>query len=136
MNKDNERKIYKRFKFLNKNALPSIDCSDGWYKLLYDMCKDLKAASPPPNFVITKIAERYGDLEVHTKNGNMRTRVILDQYITESMDICDECGNGKDLEMCDKCKVPEVDYSSQDEGEVEDINPQSNSCGTCASGST
>jgi hypothetical protein len=137
MNTDNIRKIYKRFRFLNKNIMPSIDCGDGWYTLLYNMCKDLKSVNPPNEFMITKIAEKYGDLEVHTKNGNMRTRVILDQYSTKSMEICDECGNAKDLEMCDKCKVPEVDYSSQDEGEIEDINSQSDSCGdSCASGST
>lgn len=113
--------------------MPSVECGDGWYKLVYDMCKDLKDANPPIDFVVTKIAEKYGDLEVHTKNGTMRTRVILDQYNTQSTEICDECGNEKDLEMCDKCKIPEVDYSTSEDSDDDEDDGSSTSCGgSCA----
>jgi len=138
MNDENTKKLFKRYKFLNKKTLPDgFECGDGWYKLVYDMCKELKSVSPPADFVVTKIAERYGDLEVHTKNGTMQTRVIIDEYNTQSMEICDECGKDKDLQSCDKCTVPEIDYSDPEEETEEDDSNQSSNCssGSCSSGS-
>lgn len=130
MNEDNERKLFKRYKFLNKKSLDSIDCGDGWYKLIYDMCKELKVANLPANFVVTRIMEKYGDLEVHTKNGTMQTRVIIDKYNTLSMELCDECGQDKDLQSCDKCTIPEIDYSDPEEDEeTEDDENECSGCG-------
>ena len=116
MNEENNKKIFKRFKFLNKKIMPDgVKCGDGWYKLVYDMCKELKDAEPPKDFVITDIYEKCGELRVHTKNGVMKTRVIIDEYNTLSLESCDECGKDKDLQSCEKCTVPEIDYSDPEE---------------------
>lgn len=120
MNPDNERKLFKKFKFLNKKTLSSISCGDGWYKLVYDMCKELKSINPPDDFYITHLAERYGELDVHTVNGVMRTRAVIDEYNTLSVNLCDECGFDRDLQKCDKCTEPEIDYSDSEEDEEED----------------
>jgi len=133
MNDNNTRKLYKQFKFLNKKTLPDgFECEDGWYALVYNMCKELKECAPL-DFVITRVMNKYGELEVHTKNGNMPTRIVLSAYRSDSMDICDRCGNDKELQSCDKCTVPEVDYSTDDD--EEDDNGQETLCsggGSCA----
>jgi len=136
MNDANTKKLYKQYKFLNKKTLPNdFECGDGWYKLVYDMCKELKPAVPS-DFIITKVAEKYGDLEIHSKNGTMQTRVILDEYNTQSMELCDACGNEKDLEQCDKCTVPVIEYSDPEDEEEEDDTSQASNCtGGCSSGS-
>lgn len=128
MNKDNERKLFKRFKFLNKQTMESIACGDGWYGLVYDMCKELKTAGPPDDFYITHIDERYGGLDVRTKNGVMRTRVVIDEFNTLSIELCDECGNNRDLEMCDKCIVPVIEYPDPDDDDSEDADDPCNTC--------
>lgn len=134
MNDDNTKKLFKQYKFLNKKNLTNgFECEDGWYKLVYNMCKEIKASNPPKDFVVTKVAERFGDLEVHTKNGTLQTRLIIDEYNTQSMELCDRCGNNKDDESCDKCKVPEVDYSVKEDEETEE---EESGCGSggCSSG--
>lgn len=135
MNDDNTRKLFKRFKFLNKKNMPEgFQCGDGWYTLIYNMCKELKDADPPDNFYITHIGEKYNELDVHTKNGVMRTRVVIDDFNTASLDICDNCGNDRDLEMCDKCTVPVIEYPDPEpENEEEDDSNTNSGCGSCSS---
>ncbi|KKL64330.1 hypothetical protein LCGC14_2166150, partial [marine sediment metagenome] len=83
MNKENTRKLFRRFPFLKKDNLPDgFESGDGWYSLVYNMCKKLKSVNPPDDFVVTKIAEKYNELEVHSKNGVMRTRVVIDEFNT------------------------------------------------------
>lgn len=131
MNKENTRKLFKRFPFLKKTDLPDgFGCGDGWYTLVYDMCKELKSVNPPDDFTITKIAERHGELEVHSKNGVMRTRVAIDEFNTVSIGICDECGNDRDLEKCDKCTVEVIEYPDPEEDE-DDSNAAPALCTTC-----
>lgn len=135
MDDNNTKKLFKQYKFLNKKTLPDgFECGDGWYKLVYDMCKEIKAINPPAEFVVTRVINKYEGLEIHTKNGTMRTRVVLDQYNTLSMDICDACGNERDLEKCDKCTVPVIEYPDpEDEDEDDSSNASAGSCGaSCA----
>lgn len=142
MNADNTRKLFKRFSFLNKANMPNgFECGDGWYKLVYDMCKELKAVGPPADFHITHIGERYGGLDVHTKNGVMRTRVVVDEFNTTSIELCHDCGNNRALEKCGTCTEPVIEYPDpEDDNDEEDDNsvtcnsgcvPGSGACSDC-----
>jgi hypothetical protein len=147
MNDKNTEKLFKRFPFLKKHCLPEgFECGDGWYKLVYNMCKELKTVNPPSEFVITKVAEKHGELEVHSKNGAMRTRVVIDESNTASIEICDGCGNNRDLEKCDKCTMPVIEYPDPEEDEDDTAQAQCSNCstdpcacakqcGTCSTGS-
>lgn len=115
MNTKLSNKLYRKYKFLRKKEMPTINCGDGWYELVNNMCSALQKEDPPKDFVITAIYEKCGELRVHSKNGAMKTRVIIDEYNTVSLDTCDECGQDKDLESCSKCKVPVVVYASEEE---------------------
>jgi len=117
-------RLFKKFKFLRKKELADgFECGDGWYTIIDNMCCELRAHKmTKPDFVITKIYDKYGDLMVHSKNGNNATRSIIDGAIELSMEICDECGNDKDLEQCEKCTVPVVEYPDPEDKEEEEDN--------------
>ena len=134
MDKKLENKLYRKFKFLKKKLMPNIDCGDGWYEIIHNMCVKLDDIEKPDEFVITKIYDRYGDMDVHSKFGNNATRFAIEDFKDESTKICNACGNDKDLEKCDKCTVPVVDYSAQDDEESDDAdhcacNDDGNCCG-------
>ena len=108
MNPENTKKLFKSYKFLKKSNLPNgFVCGDGWFNLLNAMGQDLKALDLPQGFAITSVFDRHGKLDVHTKCGNLQTQVAIFKYTEESFDICDACGNNKDLQSCAKCKSPD-----------------------------
>ncbi|KKM65212.1 hypothetical protein LCGC14_1493630, partial [marine sediment metagenome] len=128
-------RLFKKFKFLRKKEMPNgFGCGNGWYTIIDDMCCELRDNKMlRDNFVITRVYDKYGDLSVHSKNGNNATRSIIDRAIDISMEICDECGFEKDMEKCVKCIVPVVMYPEpEEEDEEEDDSPQ---CGACSSSS-
>lgn len=130
MNDKNTKKLFKQFKFLNKKNLETIDINDGWYKLIYNMCKELKTNIPPDNFIITYIGEKDGGLRVHSKNGIMKTRVIIDEFNTASLVICSSCGNDRELEKCDKCTEPVIEETEEEEKDSDECESCStNPCG-------
>lgn len=121
MNIKLENRLYKKFKFLKRKVMSSIDCGDGWYPIIDSMCAELKAlATLPDDFVITKVFNKFGDMKVFSRNGNNGTRAIIERAFDKSMEICDSCGNDKDQEQCPKCTVPVVDYSDPEDEGIED----------------
>lgn len=127
MNKKTLNSLKKKYNFLS--GIDTMDCGDGWKKLITTMCKDLNALPPPETFYITHIENKYDHLDVRTKHGNMRTRMVIDEHNTLSMDLCDGCGKDRDLESCDKCEVEVIEYPDPEEEDKEDV-----ACG-CADGS-
>lgn len=110
MEKKLERKLYKNFSFMKKKNIQQINCGNGWFQILHDMCKNLKDYDMlPDNFVITAVEEKCGDLEVWSKNGNNATRNIINKAKDEANIICDECGNNKDYNKCPKCTTAPID---------------------------
>jgi hypothetical protein len=116
-----ENRLYKKYKFLKKKIMPEINCEDGWYPLINDMCNQLKNSDQlPEDFVITKIFDKFGDMMVYSKKGNNTTRFIIESACDESMSICDACGNNKDEELCPKCTTSVVNYFEKGDKEDED----------------
>jgi hypothetical protein len=114
--------------------MKSMECGDGWYQIIHDMCVELDKTNKPEDFVITKIYDRHKNMDVHSRNGANATRFIIEEYKERAEDICDACGNEKDLEQCDKCTVPVIDYSVQDDSDDDDDCNCSN--GSCCGGSS
>ncbi len=134
MNTKLSNRLFKKFKFLRKKEMPDgFGCGDGWYNIIHDMCCGLRDNKMlRDTFVITKVYDKYGDMSVHSKNGNNATRAIIDEAIELSVELCDDCGKEKDLEQCGKCTVPVVVYPEpEEEDEEEDDSTQ---CGSCSSG--
>ena len=104
-------KLFKKYKFLKKKEMPSgFQCGNGWVSILEDMFKGIQDVNPPEDFVITLVEERYGALKIHSKNGNNRTRMVIEDAQDIAVNLCDECGNDKDKEQCPKCTHVAVNY--------------------------
>lgn len=84
------------------------ECGDGWYGLIYSMCKELEAIG---GFEPLQIKQKYGTLRVYGNCADERGYEIIDKYEELSATVCEECGeNGSEREiggwlisMCKKC---------------------------------
>ena len=91
---------------------------DGWYSLLYNLSSDLekeisKFVSLYPNSQAPKavqVKEKFGSLTVYLSSGNEKMFDLIDESRTQSMTICDQCGNLGKLRtdgwwkvLCDNC---------------------------------
>lgn len=118
-------------------CIVDIDVGDGWYGLLYDMCKEitevLETEGESVNLVVEQIKEKFGGLRfyfhlnrekqesLHLLPGEDRVYEeifnIAEKYEDRSWDVCEICGCGGTLRrdliwmstLCDKC------YSKYDE---------------------
>lgn len=134
MNETLTKRLIKKFKFLKKKSLPNgFEFEDGWYQIFHDLCKTIDKCNPPDDFVVTKAFEKHGRLHVYTVFGNIKTRSAISDFEEAFYETCDRCGNNKNLEQCDKCTVPVIDYSSSDE---DDQDQSESTCqGNCSSSS-
>ena len=110
-------RLFKKYKFLRKKEMPNgFMCGDGWFKIIDGMCKELSSAYLLPDvFVITKVYDKHGNMAVHSRGGNNVTRMIIEDTCELTEEICDACGNQKDLEQCPKCTVPVIIYATDEE---------------------
>ena len=78
-----------------------IECWDGWYKLIDDLCKHLKTLSEAHGLeiVIEQIKSKFARLTVYycpknEKAKEMREKIleIINMYSIESQHICEMCG--------------------------------------------
>lgn len=73
-----------------------IDCGDGWYQLIQEMCGEIarahEAVGKPVDIVFYQIKEKYGQLRVYCCSRNCRIEDILDRYEEKSACVCDVCG--------------------------------------------
>ena len=106
MNEQNTKKLFNKFKtFLKKKNLKAgFECSDGWYNILFDAFTGIANTDTPENFKVIKVFDHWGELKIHTIGGNCATRACIDEAIELADEVCQFCGNNKDLQQCDKCK--------------------------------
>jgi len=91
-----------------------IDCGDGWYKLIYDLCLSLREMlkeNPIEGFMVVQVKEKFGGLRFYIGAGSKEIFDRINKAEQESYHICEFCGGvGKvrnDLvwirTLCDKC---------------------------------
>ena len=116
-----ENKIIEKYPFLriineqSKFPMINLEIPDGWIKLFYQMCDDLKAQLIKENlldsFRIIQAKEKYNYLRVYTNiHCSNEVIVILRKYENMSHFICSKCGKpacletqGHFLSFCDAC---------------------------------
>ena len=102
------KRLYKQFKFLRKKTLPEgIQIEAGWDKIVTDLFQTLNSLPPPFDFVVTKVFNRHGKLQVWTANGCNSTRFAIEAAVEASEVTCEYCGNEIELGLCEKCKYVE-----------------------------
>jgi len=97
-------KLLDRFAFLP----PELDCGDGWYQVLFDLCKAIEDTTPPTGFRIIKVFDKYGELKVYSVGGNCATRLCISEAVDLAADVCSGCGGLKEEQKCERCKKDDV----------------------------
>lgn len=111
-----QNKIKKDFPDLcSEDQLPSsfafgFECGNGWYDLIYKLCKDVSEVSPETKIV--QVKEKFGELRFYVNSANNKAYELIDEAERKSREICEVCGskskvrnnNGWLSTICDKCK--------------------------------
>jgi len=96
MNNDLQDKILNDFSELFKNNSSmmnypnKLDCQDGWFQLIYDLCKKL---SEYKDVRISQFNEKFGKLRVFWNRNNKVAEDLIREYELKSEKICEFCGD-------------------------------------------
>ena len=72
-----------------------LEVSDGWYNLIYEMCKHLAhlaelEASP---VIFSQIKEKFGGLRAYTEGSTELQDIVINYYEDRSYRVCETCGD-------------------------------------------
>ena len=77
----------------------TIDCGDGWYDLIFNLCTEIKAIYDNNSvlnmseFKVLEIKEKYGHLCYYTNENTLPVIIeLITIYEEESRHICEMCG--------------------------------------------
>jgi hypothetical protein len=123
MNEKNMKELTTKFPFFSRSSVPGVittgfgfDCGDGWYKLIYKLCKDIQTildASPrkiAADFRAVQVKEKFAQLRFYAQGGNEAINKLIVAAESKSSKICERCGKEGKLRdgdwlftLCDKC---------------------------------
>lgn len=75
----------------HKGFLP-LECGDGWFDLIYEMCEKIERLEPPDTFWFVQIKEKFASLRAYTSFYNMEIEEIIDRAADKSSKTCEKCG--------------------------------------------
>ena len=117
MKKALQKKLFKRFPklFVQKDLSIQqscmgwgIDCGDGWYELLWNLCEQIELCSDGTEF--TQVKEKWGTIRAYCVTDNDHVFDLIDMAEDLSGFICEECGEkGRarggswTFTLCNKC---------------------------------
>ena len=101
-----QENLEERFKFIDC----FIECGDGWFEILWDMCLELEKELHhfhATEFKLIQIKEKFRQLRVYSNIFSLRTEIIVRNAEDSSKYICEKCGGStkiskilKDVKMC------------------------------------
>ncbi len=122
MKKELEDKIFNEFPDMFKdrgNLHASLmafgfECSDGWFDLIYNLCKDINdfyKGKIPEHFSVVQVKEKFGSLRFYISAAPEEVHNMINAVEEKSYSICEQCskpGRYRDglswiLTLCDKC---------------------------------
>lgn len=88
---------------------------DGWYKLLYELCRELQRntdVNNRPQVVAAQVKEKFGGLRFYVDSGTDEQYGAINFAETFSFSICEECGHTKNVTtegswlrtLCSSCR--------------------------------
>jgi hypothetical protein len=114
MSPEKDEKLCKDFPEIFKNRYASMqetcmcwgfECGDGWYDLIYTLCKDIqhhinnklknlsKKEQENIRVVADQVKEKYGGLRFYYSGGDEYIGGMVDFAESMSYNICEDCGN-------------------------------------------
>ena len=108
----------------------SCECQDGWYDLIYNICKGITDLYNDKNvdiseIIVIQIKEKFGSLNIYTGGLLSEAFNILHKYEDLSKETCEVCGDKGELmhqggwykTLCDKHGI-EYKYKKFENGEI------------------
>jgi hypothetical protein len=133
-----EKELVARYPFLQaRNLDGSIDedsdfpmmgleIPNGWYKLFYQMCDDIKDLVPE-DFYFLQVKEKHNFMRCYTANSTSEVDAIISKYENMAPYICTVCGNPATFEtsgyiasFCDGCWK---DFARHEKGKLINFRP-------------
>jgi hypothetical protein len=102
MNQDLQNKLFLEFPsfFADKDKGPmetcmcwGIECGDGWFDILYEMCLEIRDANPSEDFKFTQIKEKFGTLRIYEQGATEEVYNIITKAEDKSASTCEDCGS-------------------------------------------
>jgi len=98
MNKENDEKLFKRFKFFRPD-LPITDslmafgfeCGDGWFNLIWDLCEKIEPLVDK-DFNVFQVKEKFGGLRFYVSSTTDEVFNLIEEAEGKSYKICEKCG--------------------------------------------
>lgn len=89
-----ESALANEFSFIQRDL--AIECQDGWYTLIREMCGEIAAAygaaDRTVDIVVEQIKEKYGQLRFYYHPWDPLIEDIVERYEDRSAYICESCG--------------------------------------------
>jgi hypothetical protein len=99
-----------------------LECSDGWYDLICELCDKLQAHCDEKNssgasfqIVAIQVKEKFGGLRFYVTGGDEYSYGLIRKAENDSYKICEECGapgklyqRGWWLTQCEPCREKHI----------------------------
>lgn len=69
-----------------------LTCSDGWFDLIYQLCKDIQAAGTGKDFNVLQVKEKFGGLRFYVCGANDEIHKLIEAAESKSYKLCEVCG--------------------------------------------
>lgn len=119
MKKELQEKLFNEFPNIffdrNKSIMETcmcwgIDCGDGWYNLIRDLCLKIKKLDKKRIIKAVQVKEKFGELRFYTNYYIDKIDKEINKAEQKSLKICEKCGKfgklrGKGwlVTLCDRC---------------------------------
>lgn len=118
--RDIDGTIDKKAKF----PMVSLEIPDGWYKLFFQMCEDIKPLLEQEGvldeFYFIQVKEKYNELVCYSNGvASLEVEQIIQKYKYISRYVCTNCGKPAEFETtgylasyCDDCRFDKVRHNA------------------------
>jgi hypothetical protein len=97
-----EDKLYDSFASLFPNSLTyGIECEDGWFELIFNLCEQLK----DENIEVTQVKEKFGTLRFYYNFENDKIKDLVRIAEIKASVTCEFCGKAGQLYSKGWCKT-------------------------------
>lgn len=90
--KDNYPSLFNRESDCKSLRPFAIECGDGWYDFLDNICAAIMDLNPSDKVCFAEIKEKFGALRIYVNDSCPAISDILDCAERSSMKICEDCG--------------------------------------------
>ena len=93
-----------------------IECSNGWYQLVHDLCTEIMKLYPSEDFKAEQVKEKFGGLRFYVSGSTADINNVIDDFEEKSYHVCESCGSEDQVEckgrpywvttLCAECAKP------------------------------